>query len=172
MGSKPIWRAIFFAILDNHRTQNWTSYPASRSEFNLDVYSIREVRLKLRLLDPVAHKMIYKVGHRSCKFIFWRRVCGRSGVRWRRGRPNGLFVDPHSAGGPPPGCPASPRRRARRRAGAWRRWRGCSRRRPGPPIRCSARTRSSQRTCTTQGPSVFLTVMPTVGISSFKLCDC
>ena len=35
---------------------NLTGYPPSRSEFILDAYSIREIRLKVPMLDPVADK--------------------------------------------------------------------------------------------------------------------
>jgi len=94
------------------------------------------------MLDPVAHKIIWTVGHRSWNFFGG----GCAGARGCDGGGAWGCVDPHSAGGPPPGCPASPRRRARRRAGAWRRWRGCSRLRPGPPIRCFTRTRLSTHT--------------------------
>ena len=42
----------------------------------------------------------------SCKFIFWRRVCVRSGARWRRGRRSWTRTAPgglrRRRGAPPP----------------------------------------------------------------------
>ena len=58
LGSIPREFSDFFCVSRRTlRTQNLTGYPPSRSDLRLDAYSIREVRLKLGLLDPVAHKI-------------------------------------------------------------------------------------------------------------------
>ena len=74
-GSNPADVTILFAPPGSHQTQNLTGYPPSRSEIDLDAYTIREVRRKICLLDPVAYKMM-NVGHISWKIFggfFWGR---------------------------------------------------------------------------------------------------